>query len=126
MKKAGLVMLCGLLATAFICLNQAAARPQYKKAFETRYEKKIKTTCNTCHVKGEKDRKKRNAFGIALDKAGLDKKNYTANIKTQEGSAAKNKKALEDFKKALEKVLKDEKNKEFKERLEKKQSPVEQ
>lgn len=55
-----------------VLYNGADARPQYKTAFEKKYPKvkaANKITCDVCHVKGEKDKKKRNDYGTALAKA---------------------------------------------------------
>ena len=47
------------------------ARPNYKKAFDTTYEKVAKdnkTNCNVCHKEGTDDKKMRNNYGEALAK----------------------------------------------------------
>ena len=44
------------------------ARPNYKKAFDTTYEKVAKdnkTNCNVCHKEGTDDKKMRNNYGEA-------------------------------------------------------------
>ena len=55
-----------------VLYSGADARPQYKSAFEKKYPKvkaANKITCDACHVKGEKNKKKRNNYGTALAKA---------------------------------------------------------
>ena len=62
------------------------ARPNYKKAFDTQYEKvakENKTACTVCHEDGD-DKKKRNNYGTALAK----------NIKAKETDADKIKEAF--------------------------------
>lgn len=72
----GLALIGGLL---LVGLNQAQARPKYRSVFKTAYPKVAsnnKVTCAACHVvKGKKvNKKKRNNYGMALQKA-LGKKN---------------------------------------------------
>ncbi|MBC8288808.1 MAG: hypothetical protein H8E37_00675 [Planctomycetes bacterium] len=47
------------------------ARPQYKKVFESLYQKgrKSRVTCTVCHKKGEKSKKVRNHYADDLAKA---------------------------------------------------------
>ena len=62
------------------------ARPNYKKAFDTNYEKVAKdnkTSCLVCHEEGD-DKKKRNNYGMAVAK----------NIKVKETDADKIKEAF--------------------------------
>jgi len=105
MKKAGLIMLCGLLAAVFIGWSQSAsARPQYKKEHDAKYkDSKIagalkEAKCNACHY--GKSKKNRNDYGKALEKSGLSKKSYTE-LKSDKPALAKH------VKEALEKVLKE-------------------
>ena len=59
------------LLISSLLYNGADARPQYKSAFQKKYTKVAannKITCDACHVKGEKDKKKRNNYGTALAK----------------------------------------------------------
>ena len=63
------------------------ARPNYKKLFDSTYEKVAKdnkTTCNVCHKEGTDDKKMRNNYGEALAK----------NIKAKETDEAKIKEAF--------------------------------
>lgn len=103
----------------------ASARGEYKKAFDKKYKEALKKTdCNICHIKGEK-KNKRNDFGMALSKAGLTEEQYKAEIKDKGLKGKdKDKKGAELFNKALEKVLKDEKNKKIKDALEAGERPA--
>lgn len=77
MKKAVLMMVAAAAAVAlWICTStMAEARPKYKTAWDARYMKdgsEIKkalgtSNCNVCHQ--GKNRKNRNAYGMAIDKA---------------------------------------------------------
>jgi len=108
MKKAGILALCGLLATMLISfVGTADARPQYKKENEAKYkgssiEDALKEAkCNACHYGTGKDNKKnRNDYGKALIKLGLTKENYDAKKGDKE---AFEKQIVE----TLEKVLKE-------------------
>ena len=86
MKNIGLLVLCGFIAGALLGqIESARAVDPFKKEFEAKYVKKDPATpeeqalaaavqkakCNVCHVGTNK--KKRNAYGDALD-AYLDRK----------------------------------------------------
>lgn len=80
------VVVAGVLAGLMtFSVDRANARPNYKKVFDSTYEKVAKdnkTTCNVCHD-GD-DKKKRNNYGEALGK----------NITKMEKDDAKIKEAL--------------------------------
>lgn len=79
MKKAVLTLFAVMAAVGLaLCVGAetANARPNYKTEFDKRYMKdgtalhtalKGKSNCNVCHL--GKDRKKRNAYGLAISKA---------------------------------------------------------
>lgn len=79
MKKFALSTLLGLFALAVLVSN-AAARPDYKKASDMKFEEspiaeKVKEAkCNLCHF--GKTKKNRNDYGIALSKH-INKETYT-------------------------------------------------
>ena len=80
MKKLGLLAVCAFCALAF-SVHSASAIPPFGIAFNKKYvdgnenaafvEAVKEAKCNVCHV--GKDKKMRNAYGMALD-ALLDKK----------------------------------------------------
>lgn len=76
------MLLAGVVAGLVMGFSASVeARPNYKKAFDTQYEKvakENKTSCLVCHEEGD-DKKKRNNYGTALAK----------NIKAKETDAAK-------------------------------------
>jgi hypothetical protein len=77
MRKAVALALVAAYVAANLLVSPASALPQFKKAFEDKYvanstsddfKAAEKTaSCNVCHVKG-KDKKVRNAYGMALSK----------------------------------------------------------
>ena len=77
-----------VLAIAFVAATEADARPQYQKAFLSKYKKVTaakKAKCNVCHRKkkaGEKG-KPRNDYGVALQKS-IPKKNCKVGAKIVE------------------------------------------
>ncbi len=77
--RAAVVFSLATVGLLIVALQSAQARPQYKSAFEKKYTavaekngKKGKLTCTVCHP--EKDKKKRNNYGQALQ-AAFGKKN---------------------------------------------------
>ena len=109
MKKAGLLVLCGVFALALVIAAKSVdARPQYKKEHDAKYkgssiEAALKEAkCNSCHY--GKSKKNRNDYGKALEKVGLKKDKFTE-LKSDKAALSKH------IKEALEKVLK-EKNEE--------------
>lgn len=90
--------------------NGADARPQYKSAFDKQYPKvkaANKTTCDVCHVKGEKDKKKRNNYGTALAKNIKAKEKDKTKIAEALTKTEKEKSAIKD--KTFGDLLKDAK-----------------
>lgn len=74
------------------------ARPNYKKAFDTAYEKvakENKTNCNVCHKEGTDDKKLRNNYGEALTKNIKAKETDEAKIKEAFTKTEKEKSAIE-------------------------------
>jgi hypothetical protein len=86
MKKAGLLLLCGVFAVALVA--SVEARPNYKKEHDKQIENKVvkDAKCNVCHY--GKSKKNRNDYGKALTKAGLTKDKYTE-LKTDKDALAK-------------------------------------
>ena len=79
--------------------NGVDARPNYKSAFDKQYPKvkaANKTSCDTCHVKGEKDKKKRNNYGTALAKNIKAKEKDKAKIAEALTKTEKEKSAIKD------------------------------
>jgi hypothetical protein len=78
MRKAVALALVVVYVASNLLVSPASALPQFKKAFEEKYvansgsdefKEAFKTAgCNVCHVKGAKDKKSRNAYGLALSK----------------------------------------------------------
>jgi hypothetical protein len=75
MRKSATWLVCGLALAAFVVASatrEAQARPAYNTEFGKTYpklEEKAKTVkCGVCHV-GTEDKKTRNDYGKALDKA---------------------------------------------------------
>ena len=115
MKKAGLLLLCGVFAVALVALTNAVdARPQYKKEHDAKYKgSKIESAlkeakCGSCHY--GKSKKNRNDYGKALSKAGLTKDKFTELKSDKEALSA-------HIKKALEKVLEGDEGKKFAEKI---------
>ena len=82
----GMVVAGAVAGLAIGFSARVEARPNYKKAFDTQYEKVAKdnkTACTVCHEDGD-DKKKRNNYGMALAK----------NIKVKETDADKIKEAF--------------------------------
>ena len=74
------------------------ARPNYKKAFDTNYEKVAKdnkTNCNVCHKEGTDDKKQRNNYGEALGKNIAKMEKDEAKIKEAFTKTEKEKSAIE-------------------------------
>ena len=97
-----------VLAIAFVAATEADARPQYQKAFLSKYKKVTaakKAKCNVCHRKkkaGEKG-KPRNDYGVALQKS-IPKKNckvvakiVAALTKTEKVKVSKDKKEKKTY-----------------------------
>ena len=75
------------------------ARPNYKKAFDTNYEKVAKdnkTTCVVCHKEGTDDKKMRNNYGEALAKNIAKMEKDEAKIKEAFEKTEKEKSAIKD------------------------------
>ena len=75
------------------------ARPNYKKAFDTTYEKVAKdnkTNCNVCHKEGTDDKKMRNNYGEALAKNIAKMEKDEAKIKEAFTKTEKEKSAVAD------------------------------
>ena len=78
MKYIRLTMFAVLVFFGFQAVQPASALPEFKKAFLAKYGDKEKNpefytvlrkaNCDVCHVKGEKDKHKKNEYGKALDK----------------------------------------------------------
>ncbi len=92
------MMVAGCVAGLAIGFStQVEARPNYKKAFDTNYEKVAKdnkTTCNVCHD-GD-DKKKRNNYGEALGKNIAKMEKDEAKIKEAFTKTEKEKSAVAD------------------------------
>lgn len=93
------VMVAGVVAGLVIGFNvRVEARPNYKKAFDTNYEKvakENKTTCNVCHKEGTDDKKQRNNYGEALTKNIAKMEKDEAKIKEAFTKTEKEKSAIE-------------------------------
>lgn len=91
------MMVAGCVAGLVIGFGaRVEARPNYKKAFDTTYEKvakENKTTCNVCH-EGD-DKKKRNNYGEALSKNIAKMEKDEAKIKEAFTKTEKEKSAIE-------------------------------
>lgn len=91
------MMVAGCVAGLAIGFNtRVEARPNYKKSFDTTYEKVAKdnkTTCNVCHD-GD-DKKKRNNYGEALGKNIAKMEKDEAKIKEALTKTEKEKSAIE-------------------------------
>ena len=81
MKKAGILVLCGLVAAMLVgYVGSVDARPNYPKVFgkvegfKNIEKEATEAKCNVCHY--GKDKKNRNDFGKALVKGGLKKEAY--------------------------------------------------
>jgi len=105
MKKAGLLIVFGLLAVAMCGLTPPAdARPQYKKEHDEKYKETDVATaladvkCNACHFGTSK--KNRNDYGQALTKVGLTHEKFDE-LKTDVPALTKH------VKECLDKVLKE-------------------
>ncbi len=89
----------GALLIGSVLYSGADARPQYKSAFEKKYPKvkaANKITCDVCHVKGEKNKKKRNNYGTALAKAIKKNQKDKAKIAEALHKTEKEKSAIKD------------------------------
>jgi len=104
------IILVALFVAMVPCATQPAhALPAFKQAFEDRYTKDStnedfkdavkKTGCNICHVKGEKDKEVRNAYGDLLAK--LIEGEAKDRIKTEK------EKVLKEFEEAMTKAEKE-------------------
>jgi len=92
---AGAVLVLGLVA---LIRDEAHARPNYKKEFETKYPKVAasnKIDCNVCHYGDSK--KNRNDYGKAMGK-GLPGANCKDSGKVQEALSAAEKEKNADGK----------------------------
>lgn len=123
MKKVGILTLCGLVAAMLLGLaGSADARPNYPKVLDkVEGFKKIESEaaeakCNVCHY--GKTKKNRNDFGKALIKGGLKKDAYDEVQKDLDKLG----KLLNDH---VDKLLKSEDGKAFKERIEAGKLPAE-
>ncbi len=117
MKKAVTLSLVALLLGASVFTSPANALPDFKKAFEAKYVTNSSSEafkdafkaagCNVCHVKGNMDKKARNAYGQALAKitGGHAKADLDSAKKTSdEARAAKLKEILKTLDGAFDKV----------------------
>jgi hypothetical protein len=111
-------LLAGALVTTIavtMLIPSAQALPAFKTAFEKKYVKTSdnaefqavfkKETCNVCHIKGEKEKTKQNAYGKELNKliegdANIRMKEARANGKLDEET----KKLLDELEIAFKKV----------------------
>ncbi len=105
MKKAGMLLLCGLMAAAFVGWTRTAdARPQYKKEHDAKYKGSSieaaleEVKCNACHY--GKKKTDRNDYGQALVKAGLTKESFMEKKGDEKGLA-------KHIQESLEKALKE-------------------
>jgi DUF4097 and DUF4098 domain-containing protein YvlB len=93
------LMVAGVVAGLAIGFNtRVEARPNYKKAFDTTYEKVAKdnkTNCNVCHKEGTDDKKMRNNYGEALAKNIAKMEKDEAKIKEAFTKTEKEKSAIE-------------------------------
>jgi hypothetical protein len=129
MKKVGIMLLCGLVAAMLVgYVGNADAFPDYPKVIDkVKGLEKIKAEateakCNVCHY--GKSKKNRNDFGKALSKAGLTKELYDKSREGKEGDA-KLDAVAEILNEHVDKVLKDDEGKAFKERIEAGKLPAE-
>ena len=94
------MMVAGCVAGLAIGFNtQVEARPNYKKAFDTTYEKVAKdnkTTCVVCHKEGTDDKKMRNNYGEALAKNIAKMEKDEAKVKEAFTKTEKEKSAVAD------------------------------
>ncbi len=93
------MVVAGVVAGLVIGFSASVeARPNYKKAFETTYEKVAKdnkVTCNACHKDGTDDKKMRNNYGEALAKNIAKSEKDDAKIKEAFTKTEKEKSAIE-------------------------------
>ena len=93
------MVVAGVVAGLVIGFSASVeARPNYKKAFETNYEKVAKdnkVTCNACHKEGTDDKKMRNNYGEALTKNIAKMEKDEAKIKEAMEKTEKEKSAIE-------------------------------
>ncbi len=129
MKKAGILMLCGLIAAMIVgYVGTVNAFPDYPKVIdkvkglEKVKEEAVEKKCFVCHY--GKSKKNRNDFGKALSKAGLTKDLYNETRKDKEGDA-KLAAVAEILNEHVEKVLKGDDGKAFRERIEAGKLPAE-
>ncbi len=94
------MMVAGCVAGLVIGFGaRVEARPNYKKAFDTKYEKVAKdnkTTCVVCHKEGTDDKKMRNNYGEALAKNIAKMEKDEAKIKEAFEKTEKEKSAIKD------------------------------
>jgi uncharacterized protein YecT (DUF1311 family) len=117
MKKVLIASMAAMFLGSSLFVSPAKALPDFKKAFEAKYvsssnsddlKEAFKTAgCNVCHVK-DKDKKFRNAYGMALAKitgghANADLKSASQNG-GKEARDAKLKELLKTLDGAFEKV----------------------
>ena len=103
MKKAGILILCGLVAAMLVGLTGTVdARSEYKKVHDAKYKESAiegalaEAKCNACHI--GKKRADRNDYGKALIEAGLTGDNFKAKKGDKEAFA-------KEIAEALDKVL---------------------
>jgi hypothetical protein len=72
-------------------MSNVEARPNYKKEWEKKYPKVKGVNCDVCHVKGVKDKSKRNDYGKAVADA-LDGEKVTDKDKIIDAFEKANKK----------------------------------
>ena len=123
MKKAGILVLCGLVAAMLVgYVGSVDARPNYPKVFgkvegfKNIEKEATEAKCNVCHY--GKDKKNRNDFGKALVKGGLKKEAYNEVSKDLDAVG----KLLNEH---VDKLLESEDGKAFKERIEAGKLPAE-
>lgn len=110
----------GLMIVGVLDTPEASARKQYQTQMGKQYpdllkekgdKKGDKTTmnCNTCHVKG-KSKKKRNDYGVALEKAlGKDKKTKDTAIIKKAFEKVEKEKSVKDKAKTYGELIKEKK-----------------
>ena len=94
----GFVLASALAGLLSVTAGRVDARPNYKKIFDSTYEKVAKdnkTTCLVCHEEGE-DKKKRNNYGQALAKIIKVKETDEAKVKEAFTKAESEKSAVKD------------------------------
>jgi len=136
MKNRFWLLVCASLMVGFVA-NVSSALPQFKKAFQKKYidesdndELKAafkKAGCNTCHVKGQKEKSPQNDYGILL--AELIEGDAKDRLKAAKENGTKNE-TLEQILEELEEAFKEVEEEEapsggnFGERIKNGQLPV--